>query len=273
MADFCRALFPLLVAHADDHGRLPGDELTVKLQVDPISPRKIDDFTTALHALHEVGLITWYEVGDRKVIEIVQFSAHQDLKGHDKRPPKLPACPDADAMIGRSRRHTERPIKPAVGKSGDIWAETGTQLKVTEENLTELKGREGKGSGATPRPTPDDLQAVWNATRSPGPKVEDLTPDRRKRYSKALETKPNLHEWELVIRWINAQPWANAPGTGEHANWRATLDWLVKPGKLGEYLERANTDAVTSPRLISQAGSTTKAAAEVVKAALRSKQP
>lgn len=122
---------------------------------------------------------------------------------------------------------------------------------------------------APPRPTPDELVRVWNTHREPGPKVEDLNTDRRKRYHRALETKPDLIEWELVIRWINTQPWANASGTGDHANWRATLDWLAKPGKVGEYLERARTDAAAGPRLISSAGSSTKAAAEIVKAAMR----
>lgn len=139
LADWCRALFPLLLAHADDHGRLQGDELTVKLQVDPISPRKLPDFVAALHALHEVGLITWYQVGDRKVIEIVKFSDHQDLKGHDKRPGKLPACPGPECLIGRNRRDEESRINTGVGEVSPkppLREGKGTELKGTEPNLT-----------------------------------------------------------------------------------------------------------------------------------------
>jgi hypothetical protein len=134
LADWCRALFPLLLAHADDHGRLQGDELTVKLQVDPISPRKLPDFVAALHCLHQVGLITWYQVDDRKVIEIVKFFEHQDLKGHDKRPAKLPACPGPEAMIGRDRRDQESRINTGVGELSP------------KPPLREEKGREGKGT-------------------------------------------------------------------------------------------------------------------------------
>src|SRR5687767_10304446 len=138
LADWCRALFPLLIAHADEHGRLQGDEQTVKLQVDPISPRKLPDFVAALHLLHEAGLITWYQVGDRKVIEIVKFGEHQDLKGHDKRPPKLPGCPGPDALIGRCRRDEESRINTAVGESSP----KSPQISLKERR--EEKGSEEK---------------------------------------------------------------------------------------------------------------------------------
>src|SRR5262249_32467565 len=77
LAEFCQMLYVLLVVHADDFGRLAGDEFTVKHQVDPTSPRKLADFSTALSALHEVGLIQWYAVSAVKVIQIVKFEEHQ----------------------------------------------------------------------------------------------------------------------------------------------------------------------------------------------------
>lgn len=147
MAEWAEFLFVMLLAHADDHGRLPGDEFTVKMQVDPISPRKLADFVAALHLLHEAGLITWYQVDERKVIEIVKFSDHQDLKGHDKRPPKLPPCPGPDALIGRSRRTLERAENSTwgpLGESGDSSKEKRSELKGREGNLTQAgEGRFG----------------------------------------------------------------------------------------------------------------------------------
>lgn len=91
-------------------------------------------------------------------------------------------------------------------------------------------------------PTPEDLKTTWNQTREPGPKVDVVTHDRAERYARALKAKPDLAEWALVIRWLNVQPWANAPGHGDHPNWRADLDWLVKPGKLQKWLETARAD-------------------------------
>jgi hypothetical protein len=155
LADWVRVLFPLMVAHADDHGRLQGDEQTVKLQVDPISPRRLSDFVAALHLMHEVGLITWYVVGDRKVIEIVKFFDHQDLKGHENRPWKLPPCPGPEALIGRNRRDEESriqtdlvpvktSIKPDVGESSPNFPQTSP--KEREEKGTEEKGRNSADS-------------------------------------------------------------------------------------------------------------------------------
>jgi hypothetical protein len=138
IAEFCRCLFCLLVAHADDHGRLAGDEQTVKLKVDPITPRKIADFVAALHVMHEVGLITWYQVDDRKVIEITKFSEHQDLKGHEKRPWKLPPCPGPSAFIGLKQRN--EPHWGILGKSGDTTKENLNEVKGSEGNLTQVGG-------------------------------------------------------------------------------------------------------------------------------------
>src|SRR5687768_10389551 len=78
LAEFAQGLYPLLVVHADDFGRLQGDVFTVKHAVDPTSPRKPLDFALALRALHDVGLIRWY--GDDNggaFIEIVSFDVHQ----------------------------------------------------------------------------------------------------------------------------------------------------------------------------------------------------
>lgn len=160
MAEFCRTLFPLLVAHSDDWGRLPGDEETVKLKVDPISPRKLSDFVAALHLMHEVGLITWYQVEDRKVIEIIKFGEHQDLKGHlddPKRKPKLPACPNPSHLIGRNRRDEETRLNlngGLLGEFGEIAGPKGTEGKGREEKGTE---ENVGGAGKAPTPTHDFL--------------------------------------------------------------------------------------------------------------------
>ena len=76
-AEFCQAIYPLLLAHADDFGRLAGDVFTVKHAIVPTSPRSEADIERALDALHEVNLIVWYEVEGRKCIQIQDFDAHQ----------------------------------------------------------------------------------------------------------------------------------------------------------------------------------------------------
>lgn len=129
MSEFCEFLFVLLVAHADDHGRLPGDEFTVQMQINPVSKRKLPDFVAALHLLHEAGLILWYQVDGKKLIEIVKFSEHQDLKGHNLRPGKLPPCPSDEAYIGRRGNLPPNSPNPPLSKS-----------KLSESNLSEANG-------------------------------------------------------------------------------------------------------------------------------------
>ncbi len=91
----------------------------------------------------------------------------------------------------------------------------------------------------------DGLVRIWNQERTPGPKVAHLNPVRRLAYGKAIKAAPDLADWRLVIGWLNRQPWCNAQGTGGHATWQATLDWLAKPGKLAEKLDLAKAERVT----------------------------
>ena len=75
--EFCHALYPLIVAHTDDFGRLQGDPFTVKYQCYPASPRSLEEFSHALKALHDVGLALWYQVSGKKFVQIVTFYKHQ----------------------------------------------------------------------------------------------------------------------------------------------------------------------------------------------------
>lgn len=90
--------------------------------------------------------------------------------------------------------------------------------------------------------SPEDLVALWNRLRVQGPKVQQLTEPRRRAYLAALKAAPDLAVWDAVIRWVETQPWCNAKGTGDHANWRMELDYLAKPGKLQRAKERMDGD-------------------------------
>ena len=137
LAEFCQALFPLLVAHADDWGCLPGDVFTVKHLVHPTSPRKLQDFTAALGALDHVGLIQWYEAEDpnggqsKRAVFIRGWYTHQQLKGHDQDGRKRqygppPEIPNKSIDVAQ--------IRPNLPKSA-LREEKRTELKRREENL------------------------------------------------------------------------------------------------------------------------------------------
>lgn len=96
---------------------------------------------------------------------------------------------------------------------------------------------------------PAQLVEVWNSHRTQGPRVHEITPDRNRKYRQALKAKPLRADWVTGILWLECQRFANARGgDGEHSTWRATLDWLAKPGQLAKVLEQADVDATAPPR-------------------------
>jgi hypothetical protein len=124
LAEFCQSLYPLLVAHADDWGCLQGDTFTVKHLTHPTSPRKLVEFDKALKALHNVKLITWYEVEGKWFVFIRGWYAHQQLKGHDK--------------DGRKRTFPEPPENPSNFESFAQSCPKLPKSALREEKRTEL---------------------------------------------------------------------------------------------------------------------------------------
>lgn len=77
LAEFCQLLYPLIVPHTDDYGRLQGDPFTVKHVVHPSSTRTLAEFRSALQQLADVKLITWYVVDRKQYIQVEHFDRHQ----------------------------------------------------------------------------------------------------------------------------------------------------------------------------------------------------
>lgn len=139
MAEFCQSLFPLLVAHSDDFGRLQGDGFTIKHACLPFSPRTVDDFDVALGYLSSVKLIQRYEHGDEVFVQIEKFDEHQT--GLHKRTASKYPPPDQAHVV---------PFAVA-GKQGPDGNSRKFPEIPPEENRREQKGREEKApSGAAP---------------------------------------------------------------------------------------------------------------------------
>src|SRR5215831_13765216 len=73
LAEFAQLLYAMLIPHADDFGRLTGDPFSVRLMVMPASPRPVEDFADAIRALHDVDLVTVYEIANDLWIQINKF--------------------------------------------------------------------------------------------------------------------------------------------------------------------------------------------------------
>lgn len=124
LAEFCQTLFPLLVSHTDDFGRLQGDPFTVKHMCHPSSPRTMPEFAEGLRHLHDVDLIVWYAVDGKRFIQIQKFDPHQQglhkrTRSNFPRPGNsrnLPEVPDQEK--GREEKGTEEKYPPTPLRGG-----------------------------------------------------------------------------------------------------------------------------------------------------------
>jgi hypothetical protein len=168
LAEFCQALFPLLVVHADDYGRLPGDVFTVKHVVVPASPRSETELGLALMHLQHVQLINWYQAGGRKWIQIEQFDDHQP------------------GLSKRTESKIPPPSREIHGNPGNSRSRARAELNRTELNRT--KERKNAASPPSPRPRKEKpkIQTLTALVR------EEVLPMRLPSESDRMETAKRL---------------------------------------------------------------------------------
>ncbi len=218
LAEFCQQLYPLLVAHSDDFGRLQGDPFTVKHAIDPSSPRGLADFERGLKALDAVGLLTWYELtGGRRYIQIAQFDQHQSGL-HKRTTSSFPAPPS-----GVSGTFQELPTE-----------EKGRELKGTEPNR---KNGSAELKRSTPEPPP--LVALEIPTSGADGPVYRLSEAQVAEWAVLFPGVDVLAEVRLAAAWLKANPGRRKTARGMP---KMLLGWitrsvnngqarLLKPGK------------------------------------------
>ena len=129
LAEFCQALFPLIVAHTDDFGRLEADAFTIKHLVWPTSARSERDFDVALNALHATGLIQRYGADGGLFLQVACFDEHQPGLNKAKRTKsKFPEPPS----ISREPREIPSQGKGREGK-GSEEEDNGRELRDAQE--------------------------------------------------------------------------------------------------------------------------------------------
>jgi len=233
-------LYPLLVAHADDFGRLAGDVFTVKHAVIPASPRSLDDVIEALTYLHQVGLVQWYDASGKQCLQIVDFDRHQ-AGLHKRTNSEFPGNSGKFPEIPKNDGKPKTPIKPAFPGNSGNFREIPSEGKGTELNRTE-----GEGSAEAPSPPPsspstspsetpeasatsDDVDAIvrsWNERALAGklPRCRALS-DIRRRHVRARLAEHGRAGLEDAIERITASAFC----TGENPRgWVATFDWLMQ---------------------------------------------
>ncbi len=168
LAEFTQLLFPMLVIHSDDFGRLPGDPFTVKLTCLPVSPRSLEEFAHALTQLDTIGLIDWYEAAGKRYIQIENFEWHQRGGLHKRTASHFPDIPGSSRkfavnLIELKRSKYKNPPTPLSAKGGRL---TRKQLKSAEN----IRNRVHGGCPHSPRCKTADacIRAIATASRSNG---------------------------------------------------------------------------------------------------------
>lgn len=123
-----RLLFIGLFCLADKEGRLEDRPKRVKAELFPYDNIDVDD---QLSRLQSAGFISRYEVGEMKVIQVVNFTKHQVIRGSEA------LTESTFPSIDGKGNHQETPRKPQGSQEG------------------KGKGKEGNKEGKGIRPTPD----------------------------------------------------------------------------------------------------------------------
>lgn len=190
----------MLIANADDFGRLAGDAWTVKHAVFPSSPRKESEFYAALTSMHHVGLIHHYEANGCEVIQVLDFKEHQPGL-NQKTASKFPEPPAFSVKVPESPSELIR-----------------TELIRTEGNGTALTRSEDGESG---------FNAFWLAypkkkSRATAAKVWRKlapSPELLQRILDAVAAQRNSASWlrdggqyiPHPATWLNGQRWEDEP--------------------------------------------------------------
>lgn len=123
--EFSQLLFTWIIPHTDDFGRMDGESEVVKALVMPMSKRKVDDFSRSLTRMAEIGLIKWYRVDKKSVIEVINFDDHQSNLVHKRTQSKFP-----------DQNHGPDNFQEILGTSKKYHSNL-TELNLTELNLTQ----------------------------------------------------------------------------------------------------------------------------------------
>lgn len=138
LAEFCQSLYPLVVVHCDDHGRMSGDAFTVKMRCHPSSPRSLREFDDALGAMDRAGLIRRAEVNGGIYLQVVGFDDIQSGL-HKRKASKFPEIPGDSRKIPveLNRTELELELKGTEGKGTELNAPSDAQELRARETETE----------------------------------------------------------------------------------------------------------------------------------------
>jgi hypothetical protein len=241
-----RLLFIGLWGIADDEGRLRGNPLFIRAQVFPYEPHA--DVETALAELENAGLIVRYEADSEAFVWVRNFRKHQKIDTRLKS--KLPAPPKSASEKKKPAPHADSRQLHAdsAGDSTPVHADFSPIGAGSREQVTGNREQVADAPPllAEPAESPSSLQVIWNLEAHEDlPRWQENPPDRKRAEKARLKERPSIPEWRLIVRRISASSFCR--GHNERG-WKASPDWLLKPGTAAKVLEGKYDDP--APRAV-----------------------
>ena len=141
-----KAIFPLLVAHQDDYGKLEGDPPVVRAKILPLEDDLTnEDVRVIFEIMHDEKLIVWYKIGGESYIYIPQSYRFQTFHGIQKQDSRIPDPPEEELIrVGEARNQDRLDSEP----DRVLSEEKGSKEKKREDKKRkEDTGKNFKGSG------------------------------------------------------------------------------------------------------------------------------
>lgn len=150
------ALFPRMIARADDQGRLAGDAGSILVECMPKLLRlvRVDEVAEALEELEAAGMILQYERGGEHLVQLTQWWRWQQ-GARRAYPSRWPAPPKwRDMVYGVGGDTPETYVAAARSKSRQSAADRGTSPRSAASRVGAYAGADaGPRAGANRAPT------------------------------------------------------------------------------------------------------------------------
>lgn len=215
----------------DEAAKIRGDNLALMRETEAEIRRCLD-------LLLSLGLITGFEHQGQRYICSLKWQDYQKIAY-----PRTSYLPDPSSEVFDKLSSKTRLLfkKKKKAKEGD-----GHRLTANGKRLKARSKEESDG-----RLTPDALVELWNTTvgATDLPKVAELGGARRSAALARLKEHPDAAWWTAYFGRVLQSDFlcGRLPRSAEHANWRPSFDWALKPANLdkvqgGNYDNRkANT--------------------------------
>lgn len=233
-------LYRRLISVVDDYGRFPATPKLIRAKCYPLQIDKVSDSDIGkwLTQVVEAALVRVYPAQDgKRYLQVEKFG--QQVRSRSKYPPPPDVCDQllADAKQPIANAHLDVDVDVDVDEEEQQGASPDGAALIESPPAQRLK------------PDPIPYQAIadaYNRELTRLPKVQTITPKRRTLMRTAWQADPRFRSigfWADYFAACEADPFRNGTGpyANGHANWRPTLDYLLRADVVVGLVERVAT--------------------------------